>query len=404
MDTNTRSIVLSLYLPTLLLSFATGMLTPIMPLYVRSFDVSYALVGLVLAAQGTGNLIGDIPAGILLSKFGHKWLMIIGVSMFGFSVLAMSWAQTVPELFIYGLVSGIGNAMWNISRHAYMTDLIPLARRGRISATFGGINRIGAFAGPAFGGMLGVAYGLRFPFIIFAVVTLIAMILSALFVNEAVAPRISRGGVRGHTSHLVQIMRAHAGILSTAGLAQLLAQMIRTGRNSIIPLYAADIVHLDLQAIGWIVTLSAAIDLAMFYPAGIIMDRYGRKYASVPSFLIQGIGMALVPLTSTFGGLLIATLVIGFGNGIGSGTLLTLGSDLAPKDSMGEFLGVWRLIGDIGQTGAPLAVGGVADLVGLAMSTLVMAAVGLGAAAVLGWLVPETLRPVVIEPKLSPGD
>ncbi len=405
MDTNTRSIVLSLYLPTLLLSFATGMLTPIMPLFVRSFDVSYALVGIVLAGQGIGNLVGDIPAGILLSKFGHKWLMLIGVSLFGFSVLAMSWAQTVPELFAYGLAAGIGNSMWNISRHAYMTDLIPLARRGRISATFGGINRIGALGGPAFGAMLGVAYGLRFPFIIFAVVTLIAMILSAFFVNEAVAPRVSRGGVRGHTSHLVQIMRAHAGVLSTAGVAQLLAQMIRTGRNSIIPLYAADIVHLDLQAIGWIVTLSAAIDMAMFYPAGIIMDRYGRKYASVPSFLIQGIGMALVPLTSTFGGLLIATLVIGFGNGIGSGALLTLGSDLAPKESMGEFLGVWRLIGDIGQTGAPLAVGGVADLVGLAMSTLVMAAVGVGAAAMLAWFVPETLRaPVVVEAKPLPGD
>ena len=185
----------------------------------------------------------------------------------------------------------------------------------------------------------------------------------------------------------------------------MLAQLIGTGRNSIIPLYAADVVGLDLEAIGWIVTLSAAIDLAMFYPAGVIMDRYGRKYASVPSFLLQGIGMALVPLSSTFGGLLMATLVIGFGNGIGSGTLLTLGSDLAPKDSMGEFLGVWRLIGDVGQTGAPLAVGGVADLVGLAMSTLVMAGVGLAAAAVLGLLVPETLqRPVTIVAKPSPGD
>ena len=405
MDSNMRSIVLSLYLPTLILSFAAGMLTPIMPLYALSFDISYALVGVVLAAQGTGNLIGDIPAGILLGKLGHKWSMLIGVGTLGLATLAVSWAQTVPELVLYGLAAGIGNSMWNISRHAYMTDLIPLAKRGRISATFGGINRIGAFAGPAVGGMLGVAYGLRFPIMIFAGVTLIALILSALFVNESVAPRTRRGGVRGHTGHLLHIMRTYAGIFSTAGVAQLLAQMIRTGRNSIIPLYAADVVGLDLEAIGWIVTLSAAIDLAMFYPAGVIMDRYGRKYASVPSFLLQGIGMALVPLSSTFGGLLMATLVIGFGNGIGSGTLLTLGSDLAPKDSMGEFLGVWRLIGDVGQTGAPLAVGGVADLVGLAMSTLVMAGVGLAAAAVLGLLVPETLqRPVTIVAKPSPGD
>jgi MFS family permease len=86
MDSNTRSIVLSLYLPTLFLSFATGMLSPIMPLYASSFEISYALIGVVLAAQATGNLIGDIPAGILLGKLGHKWSMLIGVALLGMSL------------------------------------------------------------------------------------------------------------------------------------------------------------------------------------------------------------------------------------------------------------------------------------------------------------------------------
>lgn len=388
---NQRQIILSLYLPTLILSFGSGMLIPIAPLYARSFDISYSLVGLVLAAQGIGNLVGDIPAGMLLSKLGHKWSMLLGVGTLGLAMLAISGAQSVPELLVFGLIGGVGNAMWNISRHAYMTDLISLRHRGRASATFGGINRIGTFLGPAVGGVLGAAYGLRFPFMIFAGVAFVALILSALFVNESVTVRVSRGGLRGHTNHLWTVLRENFRVLSTAGIGQLFAQMIRSGRSSLIPLYAADVVGLDLQSIGLIVTLSAAIDMSMFYPAGMIMDRFGRKYAAVPSFLIQGLGMALIPLSTGFGGLLMATLVIGFGNGIGSGTMLTLGSDLAPKDSMGEFLGLWRLIGDVGSSGAPMVVGGVADLVGLSMATLVMACVGLAAAGVLGKLVPETL-------------
>jgi MFS family permease len=399
LNSNTRSIVLSLYLPTMILSFATGMLTLIMPLYVRSFDVSYAMIGVVLAAQGVGNLLGDIPAGIMLNNLGHKRAMLIGVGLYGAAMLAMAWAQSVPQLIGFGLIAGSGNAMWNISRHAYMTDLIPLERRGRATATFGGINRIGTFGGPFFGGVVASAFGLRVPFMIFAGVTVIALILSALFVNEESSVHTHRGGVRGHARHLWYIMRTYAGLFGTAGVAQLLAQMIRTGRNSLIPLFAADIIGLDVQAIGLVVTLAAAIDMAMFYPAGVIMDRYGRKFASVPSFFIQGVGMALVPFAGDFWGLLGATLVIGFGNGIGSGTMLTLGSDLAPKDSMGEFLGVWRLIGDVGQTGGPVAVGGVADLVGLAMSPIVLAGVGFGAAALLAWGVPETLnRKVEIAP------
>jgi MFS family permease len=159
----------------------------------------------------------------------------------------------------------------------------------------------------------------------------------------------------------------------------------------IIPLYAADVIGLDVQQIGLIMGISAAIDMLMFYPAGMIMDGVGRKFAIVPCFLIQGIGMALVPLAGSYGALLMATLVIGFGNGLGSGTMMTLGADLAPRDAMGEFLGMWRLIGDSGRTGAPVIVGGVADLVGLSMAALVIGLVGVAASGVFAFTVPETL-------------
>ena len=54
--------------------------------------------------------------------------------------------------------------------------------------------------------------------------------------------------------------------------------------------------------------------------------------------------------------LLAAAILTGIGNGFGSGIMMTLGADLAPKGSIGEFLGLWRLIGDIGSTGGPLVV------------------------------------------------
>ncbi|NJN81619.1 MAG: MFS transporter [Caldilineaceae bacterium] len=72
--------------------------------------------------------------------------------------------------------------------------------------------------------------------------------------------------------------------------------------------------------------------------------------------------------------------------------MMTLGADLAPRESMGEFLGIWRLIGDAGSTAAPIIVGTVADLVGLSAAAFVMAGAGLAAAAVLGIFVPETLQ------------
>ncbi|MBI3942319.1 MAG: MFS transporter, partial [Chloroflexi bacterium] len=71
----------------------------------------------------------------------------------------------------------------------------------------------------------------------------------------------------------------------------------------------------------------------------------------------------------------------------------TLGADLAPRTHMGEFLGIWSLIGDLGATSGPLAVGSLADMVGLSTGVYVLAGIGFLAAALLGVVVPETLRP-----------
>ena len=59
--------------------------------------------------------------------------------------------------------------------------------------------------------------------------------------------------------------------------------------------------------------------------------------------------------------------------------MMTLGADLAPDDSMGEFLGVWRLIGDTGQTSAPIVAGTIADVLGLSAATFVIGLSGIAA-------------------------
>lgn len=158
------------------------------------------------------------------------------------------------------------------------------------------------------------------------------------------------------------------------------------------PLYASRVLGMGVGEIGSIVSISSAVDMSLFIPAGILMDKMGRKFASVPSFIIMAVGMAMIPFASGYGTLLAATCVMGFGNGIGSGTMMTLGADLAPREATGEFLGVWRLIGDVGATGGPLVVGGIADLVGLTLSAFTLSGVGVLAAATLVLFVRETLH------------
>ena len=60
--------------------------------------------------------------------------------------------------------------------------------------------------------------------------------------------------------------------------------MIRGGRRVIIPLYGADVIGLDAQEIGFIISVSAAVDMALFYPTGMIMDQSDASLPSCPAF------------------------------------------------------------------------------------------------------------------------
>jgi MFS family permease len=123
-----------------------------------------------------------------------------------------------------------------------------------------------------------------------------------------------------------------------------------------------------------------------------VMDRYGRKWMSVPCLVLSAVSLAALPLTQGFYTLLAAAMLAGFANGLGTGSLLTLGSDLAPPEFRSEFLGIWRFIGDLGHAGGPLMIGVLIKLATLAAAATAASGVGLAGAAVMYWLVDETLR------------
>ena len=110
----------------------------------------------------------------------------------------------------------------------------------------------------------------------------------------------------------------------------------------------------------------------------------GRKYVGVPALLIMGLGLSLLPFADGMTMLMIAGVLAGLGNGLSSGFVLTLGSDLAPLDDPGEFLGVWRFISDTGGAIGPPLIGGIAQVMALGTATWFTGGVaGLGALALV---------------------
>lgn len=387
--TQRTDLLLSVYVPAIMLAFGQGLLITTLPLYVEQTGASYGVISLVVAAASLGTLLTDVPAGALVGRLGTRQTMLAGTLLVCLATFALALVSDTSFLVLVRIAAGVGTAMWGLSRHAFVASAIPIAQRGRAISVFGGVNRIGTFAGPAAGGVLVGFLSYRASFVASGLMAAIALVMTVLFVRRVARPPIT-SSVRGRWQVVGQIMRKNRRDLAAAAVAQTFAQMIRAGRLFIIPIYGVDQLSLAPQEVGLVMTVSALLDVAMFIPAGMLMDRFGRKTAAVPSFAIMTVGVAMIPLADTFAGLMLAGAVIGLGNGLGSGTMMTLGADLAPEGATGEFLGVWRLIGDAGAFVGPLAIGLLASAVGLKGSAVLLAGMGAAAALTLAFLVRET--------------
>jgi len=382
------SLTFSVYLPTLLFSIGEGAVLPIIPLFARGRGASVAAAALVVAMRGLGTMLFDLPSGVVVSRFGDKGAMVAGTALVAVVAIGASLTRSILVLAILILVMGGGWAFWQVARLAYVTEVTPLRQRGRALSLLGGVSRTGTLIGPILGGLLGSHFGLESAFYAQAAMGVAASAMMFNVVRKASASEEPIGpGPRGH---LISTVVEHWRVLLSAGLAVVALQMVRQCRDVFLPLWG-DSIGLDVAQIGLIYGASALIDTGMFYPVGYVMDRWGRKWAGVPSLLILSLGLLILPVTTDLYGFALVAMLTGVGNGLGPGIVMTLGADFAPKGRRGEFLGVWRFMSDVGSGGGPLAASFIIGVASLGLAATVIAALGFSGAALMWLRVPETL-------------
>lgn len=383
-----RSLVLSVYLPSFLFAVGQGAVLPIISLLAIQLGASVAGAGLVVAVRGLGTVVFDIPSGLAVSRFGDKGAMMTGTAMVTMIAVGVSLSDSVFVLGLLVFVMGGGWAFWQIARQAYISEVVPIVHRGRAMTVLGGVHRAGNFVGPILGGFLGKYYGLHSVFFAQAVMGLASSILVASVIRHSIGSE--QLGVRGLGRRLIRTAVEYRRIFVYAGFSVMCLQFLREIRHVFFPLWG-QMIGLDVAQIGLVFGAASFLDAMFFYPVGYIMDHWGRKWVGVPCLLIHSLGFLLLPLTTGLVGFVSVAVLMGLGNGLGTGILLTLGADLAPADRRGEFLGVWRLTGDAGIAGGPLVASFFIGLAGLGVASVICAGLGFAGTLVMGMLVPETL-------------
>lgn len=410
-----------IYGPTLLFALGEGAVIPLIPVIADRLGADVAVAALVAAALVVGQLCGNIPAGWAVARFGERLTMgVAGIVILGGLtgiVLAPSLIFFAAAVFLIGFCA----ASFALARHSFMTTRVPLHFRARALSLLGGTFRLGMFVGPFISAALLAVFGDETASIVFFAVCQVATILLVFLgpdPEKAVpggggAPSRRAGGdsreaedtgepVTGAipTVERVGVFRTmwrFRGVLARLGLAAASLSAVRSARQVVLPLWGVSL-GLDAGTIAVVVGVSGAIDFALFYASGQVMDRFGRLWAALPAMILMGAGFFALSFTHDLASAAMwyamFAAVLGVGNGLSSGILLTLGADIAPPNEPAAFLGSWRTLTDAGGALAPLLVSALTAVASLSIGVGAMGLVAvLGAIGFIRWVpryVPRT--------------
>lgn len=376
-----RRLLVPVYGPSALASLGVGAVLPLVALTARELGAGVGLAALMVGLLGVGKLLGDLPAGTLAQRFGERRALVAaGIVEAGAFALA-STANHVAVLAVAIVLAGAASAVFGLARHAYLTGAVPMRHRAKALSTLGGTHRLGTFVGPFLAAGLLTVLPMTAMYVVAACTSLLAALL-ALALPDLPNDAGTDGAAPPPPRSLWRVLHDHRRVLAILGSGIAVISAVRAARQSIVPLWCEHL-GMDASTTSLVYGISAAVDVAMFLPGGAVMDRMGRVWGAVPPLLVLGLGFVALPLSHDLPTVIAAGAVLGLGNGMSAGIVMTLGADNAPVHGRAQFLGGWRLCADLGNAAGPGVISLVTLLAPLGIASVVIGGIGwLGA----GWL------------------
>ena len=381
-----------------------GIVAPAIPAFARQFGVSVTAAAGVISVFALMRVVGALPVGRLVDRFGEPGVMAAGISLVAMSSILAGLSRSFVELLVLRGSGGVGSAMFSISAQALLLGSVPGDQRGRASGLFSAGFLVGGISGPAVGGLI-AAWSLRAPFFIYGGLLVVPAGLAGVVLRRTPNHRpaaASQPPVRS----LAALRRAvRSRTYRAAASANLADGFAALGvRGALVPLFVREVLHRSVVWTGIGFLLFAAFNGAALLPGGRIADTAGRRPVIIAGCLISAAGMVMLALGPGPWAYLAALAVAGFGSGL---------LDVAPAAMIGDIIdsgggtlvASYQMAGDVGSVVGPVAGGFLVDSVSYA-AAFGLAALVLGGAAVLGFISPETrpggqARP---EPQPTAGD
>lgn len=371
-----------------------GAIVPVIALYARSFGVLQSAIGVAIAVYGLARFLVAVPVGKLTDVLGRRAALALGGLVTAAGNLLCAVAPNFETFVAARFVAGAGAALVLIAGQIVLADITTPARRGRVMAIYQGVFLFAVGVGPWPGGLLAERFGLAAPFVVYALAGVVSAMVAWLQIPDTRAAGVSAADAAAPPPFAAQIrlLTAHPGFMLVS-LVGFMNAVVRTGALfNVVPVLARDRLLLGADRIGFGLAIASVVGLVLAYPAGVLVDRYGRKTVIVPATAAAGLSMLVFLAAPSYAWFLAACVIWSVAVGVSGAAPAAYAADVAPPGMNAAAMSTYRMLSDLGYVVGPIALGILTDVGGADAALATAAALMVAVAALFAHRAPESYR------------
>lgn len=338
-----------------------AMIFPLLPFYALHLHAAPWMIGWMIASFWIAQLASSPLWGRVSDRLGRRPALLVGLTASALGFLVFAFAVSPWMLVLSRLVQGAGGGTTGVAQ-AYVGDAIEPRDRAKALGWLSAATNAGVMIGPAIGS-LATNLGMAAPGLIAATLCLGNVWFAWRWLPESAphkrkdqpqraAPSAPRRPVSAVVWEVFKAPKEDVPRLVWIYAVGMLGFMSMTG---VLALYLGKVFGVTEKTIGLFFVYTGGLSLVMrALILGKMVDRFGETGVMRMGALLLALGLAGIPLAPSVLALAGVIALIPIGTALLFPATSALVTHRAPKEELGQVLGVQQAFGAMARIIAPI--------------------------------------------------
>jgi len=341
-----------------------GIIIPILPSYLASINQGGMAAGLMIAIFAAAQFLFSPVAGKWADQYGRRKMIIYGLVGLTASMFVFYASDSIWVLYFSRVIGGIGAAMLVPAIFAYIADITTHDQRAKGNSLVSAAMSLGIVVGPGIGGFL-ADYDLKLPFLVSALVSLVAVLFSVALLKENDAPASEQTEAMLLAEQESMFRKIGRSVNMPYFIPLVITLVMSFGLlayESVVGLYLDNQFQSTAKDIAFMITATGVVSvIVQLFVVDRIVRRFGETAILITFLIVAAAGFLLSLISGNYAMFFAVSLIIFMASSILRPVLNTMISKMA-EGEVGFAMGMNNAYMSIGNVLGPLLAGMLYDI------------------------------------------